>query len=838
MKKTIMFIITVMWTAFGFAQMQIGTDINGEAADDGSGNSVSLNSEGTFLAIGASGNDGNGSGTGHVRVFTLDTDNDGINDAFDADVNGDGTVDNGTDTDGDGINDANDSNINNVDTDGDGIPDGADVDTSVTSITDIDGDAIQDGADADIGNDGITDTGKTDTDGDGVIDLLDPINNNSTNDTDSDGIPDPADVDRDNDGAHDNGTDSDGDGINDFSDIDNLSQIGSRIDGEATGDEFSGSIAFNTDGTIAAISGHLNDDAGVDSGHVRVYQNISGNWMQIGSNIDGEAIGDLFGRSLALSADGSILAVGANLNNGNGFDSGHVRVYQNMSGVWTQIGSDIDGEAAGDLFGRSIALSTDGTILAVGAPFNGNPGHVRVYQNNAGTWTQIGTDIEGEAAGDQFGISVTLSADGSILAVGASGNDGNGSGAGHVRVYQNMSGTWTQIGTDIEGEAAGDLFGRSISLSADGTILAGTGLFNDENGTNSGHVRIYRNISGIWTQIGADIDGEAAGDQFGFSISLSADGNIVAIGANGNDGNGANSGHVRVYQNISDTWTQIGSDIDGETAGDNAGIAILSADGSTLGIGAFLHDGVNGVDSGCIRLFAVSTDTNGDGIRDNIPVPTSLSLKAFLQGPYNTSSGMMNDNLRTAGVIPTTSPYADAATVANTSVFDNANDADDIVDWVYVELRSKNNISSVLHATSALLQRDGDIVGLDGTSTLQIASGIDDFFVSVTHRNHISIATDAVRSISTTSTTTIDFTNSTGIIRGNSNALNQVSTGIFAMIAGDALNSSSIETTDVTNALQVLGTSGYITNDIDLNGSIETTDVTLILSLIGRGIQF
>ena len=161
----------------------------------------------------------------------------------------------------------------------------------------------------------------------------------------------------------------------------------------------------------------------------------------------------------------------------------------------TQIGSDIDGEAAGDYLGRSVSLSSDGTIVAIGASGNdGNgidSGHVRVYQNISGTWTQLGGDIDGEADGDQSGISVSLSSDGTIVAIGADRNDGNGSSSGHVRVYQNISGTWTQLGSDIDGEAAGDYLGRSVSLSSDGTIVAIGGWRNDGTGIDSGHVRIY-----------------------------------------------------------------------------------------------------------------------------------------------------------------------------------------------------------------------------------------------------------------------------------------------------------------------------------------------------------
>ena len=110
-----------------------------------------------------------------------------------------------------------------------------------------------------------------------------------------------------------------------------------------------------------------------------------------------------------------------------------------------------------------------------------------------------------------------------------------------------------------------------------------------------------------WYQVGADIDGEGAGDKFGWSVSLSSDGNRVAIGARYNDGGGANSGHVRVfeYESSSSSWTQLGSNIDGEGAGDESGYAVsLSSNGSRLAIGALKNDGVDGTDSGHVRVVA------------------------------------------------------------------------------------------------------------------------------------------------------------------------------------------------------------------------------------------
>jgi Flp pilus assembly pilin Flp len=298
-------------------------------------------------------------------------------------------------------------------------------------------------------------------------------------------------------------------------------------------------------------------------------------WSQIGSDIEGEYGGDNSGNSVSLSSDGSIVAIGASYNDGKG----HVRIYQNIFGIWSQIGEDIDGEAAGDLFGFAVSLSSNGSVVAIGAKFNDgngdNSGHVRIYQNIDGTWTQIGADIDGEATDDRSGEFISLSANGSIVAIGT--------GSGYVRVYQNIVGVWTQVGSDLDGEA------ESVSLSSDGSIVATGAPSSDGNGSNSGRVRVFKNISGTWTQIGVDIDGETEYDFSGWAISLSSDGLVVAIGAPDNDGNGENSGHVRIFQNISDNWVQIGSDIDGEAENDFYGWAVsLNSDGSNVAIGSYI----------------------------------------------------------------------------------------------------------------------------------------------------------------------------------------------------------------------------------------------------------
>jgi len=405
-------------------------------------------------------------------------------------------------------------------------------------------------------------------------------------------------------------------------------QKGDDIDGEA--DDFSGkSVSLSSDGTVLAIGASDNDGNGADSGHVRVYKWNAGtsDWDQMGDDIVGKAAGDKSGVSVSLSSDGTVLAIGAFKNDGaNGADSGHVRVYKWNAGTsdWDQMGDDIDGEAAGDESGVSVSLSSDGNIVAIGANYNDgangdDSGHVRVYGWNTVTasWDQMGDDIDGEAYEDYSGVSVSLSDNGTVLAIGADYNDGNalddGYNSGHVRVYKWNAGTsdWDQMGDDIVGKAECDQSGWSVSLSSDGTVVAIGAPYNDDNVNNSGHVRVYEwnTVTTSWEQRGDDIVGEAPSDFSGYSVSLSSDGTVVAIGAFYNGGNGTYSGHVRVYEWNADTssWEQKGIDIDGEDAYDRSGYSVsLSGDGTVVAIGAPYNDGSAGDDSfnsGHVRVY-------------------------------------------------------------------------------------------------------------------------------------------------------------------------------------------------------------------------------------------
>ena len=273
---------------------------------------------------------------------------------------------------------------------------------------------------------------------------------------------------------------------------------------------------------------------------------VAADWVQRGSDIDGESYNDRSGSSVSINADGSVVAIGASGNDGiNGPDSGHVRVYRYTSGLWTQLGSDIDRESSDVRAHVAVSISADGSVVAIGHPNNDDngikSGHVRIYRFSLGEWKQLGSDTVGEASGDYSGGSVSISSDANAVAIGAHGNDGGGSTSGHVRALRYSFGSWNQSGSDIDGES-NDSSGNSVSISADGGVIA-IGAMNSAGSLNrAGHVRVHRFSQGEWSQLGSDIDGEASYDYSGGSVSISSDGGVVAIGANSNDGvNGSES---------------------------------------------------------------------------------------------------------------------------------------------------------------------------------------------------------------------------------------------------------------------------------------------------------
>jgi hypothetical protein len=277
----------------------------------------------------------------------------------------------------------------------------------------------------------------------------------------------------------------------------NWNKPGLDIKGDANGNRAGTRVVLSQSGLRIAVCSFLSDRNGKsDSGHVSVYNWNGTNWLQLGADIVGEAAGDQSGylQGVAMSSSGSRIIIGAILNDGIGkADCGHARIYDWSGESWVQIGQDIDGEAAGDKSGLSVAMSASGSRILIGASLNdGNgktdSGNARVYDWNGANWIQLGQDIDGEAAGDNFGASVAISASGSRIVVGGPNNNGKG----HVRIFDWNGASWIQFDQDIDGQAAGDLFGSAVAISNSGSIILVGAYKNDASGTNNGAVKVYQ----------------------------------------------------------------------------------------------------------------------------------------------------------------------------------------------------------------------------------------------------------------------------------------------------------------------------------------------------------
>ncbi len=380
-------------------------------------------------------------------------------------------------------------------------------------------------------------------------------------------------------------------------------QLGTDIDGQAAGEESGTFMEMNANGTVVIISAPRALDAGVRKGKARVFQWNGTSWLQKGSDVVGTSQGDIFGDAVSISSDGNIIAVGAPGFLNPSQPPGYTRVYEWNGSDWIQKGTDITGESNGNSSGTAVSLSADGSIIAIGAGSNNGAngsasGHCRIFEWSGTSWVQKGADIDGEAMNDFSGNAVSINASGNIVAIGAAGNDGNGSNSGHVRVFEWNGTNWSQKGNDAEGEATVGAFGGTLSIDAAGTTFIAGG-YSGLNGS-IGSVKIFNWNGTNWVQKGATLSGVNGSDFFGTSVDINADGSTIIAGTTGV---GIIPGYAKVFKFTGGAWVQQGADIIGETNGDQFGrSSSMSSNGSIVAAGTPFNDGA-GTSSGHVRVF-------------------------------------------------------------------------------------------------------------------------------------------------------------------------------------------------------------------------------------------
>jgi len=283
--------------------------------------------------------------------------------------------------------------------------------------------------------------------------------------------------------------------------------------------------------------------------------------------------------------------------------------------------------------GTSVSTSADGSVVAVGAPtFDNNRGRVVIGDDEPGVQPLI-TAIPASSAssGDYQGQSIALSADGQRLVVGSSGYSA-GVSAGSTTVYERSGSGWTVIGSPIVGDNANDLSGIEVSISDDGNTIAigvPTVMFNQDG---RGSVKVFEYNGGTWSET-ADITSDSDESRLGKMVELSGDGNVMAVSALKDDSNGDAAGHVQLYQKVNGAWIPMGSEIVGDADGDRFGSKVaLSNDGHTLAVTALEND-AGGNNAGQVRVYryqsgawtAVGNDILGANDDDQLGRSVALS---------------------------------------------------------------------------------------------------------------------------------------------------------------------------------------------------------------------
>lgn len=344
------------------------------------------------------------------------------------------------------------------------------------------------------------------------------------------------------------------------------------------------------------------------------------NWVMVGGPLAGEFPGDEAGFSVSASEDGSRVIIGARRSAKDGMrNRGSARIFQfnKNTGVYVTV-ADIYGEAAGDQCGFSVSMSKNGKRVAVGSLGSDkggqNSGQVRIFDENEfspGTWKQV-NELIGEEETSLFGASVSLSPDGSNLAVGApyhsEGADMTRNGRAYV--YREAQETvWEQVGGPMYGTSSNDLFGWSVSFLPNAQFVA-VGAPGLEGSLASGYAKIFSFEENAWEIYGERMSMGVAGDRFGFSVSLAGDATLqrVAIGAPGMSINGEGSGMASVYENNGNGWWRYGDDLLGDNWGENLGYAVTMTPDATRMVVGVPNKKLDGVHVGQVQVVDVKSD--------------------------------------------------------------------------------------------------------------------------------------------------------------------------------------------------------------------------------------
>jgi FG-GAP repeat len=359
----------------------------------------------------------------------------------------------------------------------------------------------------------------------------------------------------------------------------------------APGDGFGTFVSVTPDGTSALIGA---PGSASGTGAAYVFDNSGTSWTQQTelTASDGTS-GDIFGVAVGLSANGNFAVVGAaNRTVGGQNSAGTAYIFHQGLHGWSQQ-AEISDPAAflDDGFGSAVAINHAGTIALISASgANNSYGLVYVYTRSGSTWSlQATLDQSPSAQNLNFGISVTLDGTGTEAAVGSQGA---------AYVFLQSGSTWTQEAELTVSGAVATSFGSAVSVDSAGTALL-VGACDCDLGAVSGSAFIYTGSGATWIQKATlnPSDG-AAGDGFGFSASISANGKNAILGSPFKN---SSVGEAYIYSKSSGVWSEKETFNSPDSGSGQVGISVgLNSTGTLALVG---NEGANS-QTGAVDAFA------------------------------------------------------------------------------------------------------------------------------------------------------------------------------------------------------------------------------------------
>ncbi len=402
----------------------------------------------------------------------------------------------------------------------------------------------------------------------------------------------------------------------------------SAADGAAD-DLFGAALAL--DGDTMVVGALDDDDAGFSAGSAYVYVRSGLGWVQQAKLIASDAAAsDLFGWSVSVHGDTAV--VGAPFADQPGkANAGAAYVFVRSDGVWTQQAKlTASDSAAGDQFGVSVSIS--GNSVLVGARMDDHAGGIDagsayVFVQSGGVWTQDGKLVATDgAAGDLFGFSVAIHNE--VMMLGAPNNDhAGGAEAGALYLFgRDLGGSgWIQRSKQTASDAAaGDGFGSTVAIYNETAVVGAPG--DDDGGGGAGAAYVFTMNGGLWTQHTKLTASDAASnDLFGYSVSIH--GSLAVVGAIFDDHvGGVDAGSAYVFDRSSGVWTQLTKlTAPGAAASDGLG-TIVAISGDTVLAGVYLDDHTGGTNAGSVQTFGIGRDCDGDTVPDECALAADPGL--------------------------------------------------------------------------------------------------------------------------------------------------------------------------------------------------------------------